>query len=157
MTIARLPASASAAERDRQAGLTLVETLVTVAIVAVMAGMVTLGAGRFGLAGGARDEAARLAAVLDATSDAALASGRDRLLHWSPDGYGIDEQAPHRLPPGMTLARQDQTARPVLLSANGTGGAAILLLQDSRNVWAVAFDGLRARVVDADAGEVAVR
>jgi general secretion pathway protein H len=138
--------------RDGQAGLTLVETLVTVAIVAVMAGLVTLGVARVGAAGGAADEAARLAAVLDAGADAALASGRDRVLTWGPDSYALEGAEVHRLPAGVALARADGSAAPILLSGSGAAPAVALVLRDRRGARGVWFDGLRARVAGAGAG-----
>jgi general secretion pathway protein H len=137
--------------RDGQAGLTLVETLVTLAIVGVMAGLVTLAAGRVGSADRAHAEAVRLAAVLGAASDAALASGRDRILVWTADGYALDDEDPRRLRAGVILARADETARPVLLSGVGAGEAATLVLRDGPARWEVAFDGLRARVAAPEA------
>ena len=149
--------SARAPQRDRQAGVTLVEMLVTVAIIGVMTGMVTLGAGHIGRSDGAHDEAVRLAAVLNAGSDAALADGRDRLLTLTDDGYSVGADAPYRLRPGTLVARQDATDLPVLLSGSGTGGAVTLVLTDNGGAWGVAFDGLRARVVDIASSDRGIR
>lgn len=138
--------------RHGQAGLTLVETLVTVAIVAVMAGLVTLGVARVSAAGGAADEAARLAAVLDAGADAALASGRDRVLVWRSDSYALEGAEVHRLPSSVVLERADGSEAPVLLSGSGAAPAATLVLRDRQGAREIRFDGLRARVAAAGAG-----
>lgn len=135
--------------RDREAGVTLVETLLALAVAGVLAGLVSLGLGRLGAPDAARTEAVRLARVLEAEADRALAGGRDRGLDWTETGYATAGGAVRRLPPGLSLWRSDGGAGSggtVRLSGNGTAGAATLRVVGGRTAWTVAFDGLRARV-----------
>jgi general secretion pathway protein H len=143
--------------RDPQAGLSLVEVLVTLAIVGVMAGLVTVGAGRIAAPDLARTEAQRLERVLDTLADAALVSGADRVVSLAPDGYRADGLDPRRLPPGVTLARTDRAGPSIRLSGYGDAPPAILQVSDGAAVWVVSFDGLRAQAAPDPSGEPRVR
>ncbi|MCU0909489.1 MAG: prepilin-type N-terminal cleavage/methylation domain-containing protein [Rhodobacteraceae bacterium] len=143
--------------RDPQSGLSLVEVLVTLAIVGVMAGLLTLGAGRIAAPDLARTEAQRLARVLDTLADAALVSGTERVVSLASDGYRVDGLDPRRLPPGVTLARTDRAVPSIRLSGYGDAPPAILQVSDGAAVWVVSFDGLRAQAAPDPSGKPRVR
>lgn len=146
--------------RDPQAGVSLVEVMVVLAIVGIMTGVAVLGFGGVGGGTGAEAEARRLADRLQLAADEALVTGAPRALQWSAAGYRFvvwDEQESgwrpearpllsetHELPRGLTLrgpegeaavlAAADRAVTPVTLALGGAGGS-----------WTVAFDGLTAR------------
>ena len=95
--------------RDAEAGVTLVEVLVVLALVGILAGTVGLRLGERSGAGAAGDRAAELlASRLNAAAEAALLSGRGTAFVWSADGYGLEAgSAVHALPRGLTL--RDET------------------------------------------------
>jgi general secretion pathway protein H len=139
----------------REAGLTLVEMLVVLAIVGVMAGLVVLSAGS-GRGHGAEIEARRLAARLDLAADEAMVTGRPVAFIGSRSGYRFlmqragqwrDETAPalepYSLPSGLSL--EGAGAAPVVIGADGGGTPLDLRLVPAKEtVWAVAFDGVSA-------------
>ena len=141
-----------------EAGLTLVEMLVVLAIVGVMAGVTMLS---MGTGGGVRTEreALRLAARLQLAADETMVT--DRVIAFAPraDGYGFitwnpgkrawqpDPVAelgePHTLPGGLTLAT-DTGPRPLPIGADGAGGPMRARLTGGDRGWTVAFDGTGA-------------
>ena len=73
--------------RDPQAGLTLIEMLVVLVIVAVMAGVAVLGLGALDRGARAEAEARRLADRLQLASDQVLVSGAPLAMVWDAGGY----------------------------------------------------------------------
>lgn len=72
----------------RHNGFTLVELMVTIAILAVAAGVVVLTVG--GAGGGPREPAMRLATRIAAARDQAILTGRPMSVWLAPSGYGFD-------------------------------------------------------------------
>ena len=130
-------------------GLTLVEMLITLAIVGVAAGVVVLGVGVGDRDVGVESEANRLADRLRLASDEVLVTRRPVALTFDREGYVFtgtdgDLAEPHRLTDGVVLLGL-QTASPVPIDPDGTAVAGFGLAQgDSR--WRVDFDGLNAVV-----------
>ena len=73
--------------RDGEAGVTLVEVLVVLAIVGVMAGVAVLGLGATDRGARAEAEARRLADRLELAADEALVTGTPHALVWDAEGY----------------------------------------------------------------------
>jgi len=140
--------------RNIQAGITLVEMLVVLSIIAVAAGLVMLrfpGQRGTDVAG----EAAALALLLDAASTQALATGRPRVLVWQADRYALMQWLP-----GSGWQTQDGTSRNLsadaALSRSDGGTAALVIGSDAltpparfaigsgQAAWLVAFDGIGA-------------
>ena len=144
-----LPRTASS--RHAEAGVTLVEILVVLSIIAITTGAVML---RMGLATGTDDltaAATSLALGLTAASDAAMASGEDRLVEVAVDSYriapaGRAAQATWHALPGLTLTRTDGGAEPIRLSSDAASPAFELRLSASGKTSLVWFDGLQAEV-----------
>ncbi|MEO6092050.1 MAG: prepilin-type N-terminal cleavage/methylation domain-containing protein [Novosphingobium sp.] len=143
-----------------EAGMTLIEVLVVLAIIAVAAGLSVLAIGA-GSGTSGRAEAARLASRLQLAADRSMIE--DTRLAFAPakDGYsfiewdarqgswrpsridGLGERV--RLPAGMTITPDD--ARPLFpLDANAGGLGFTLTLADRSRHWAIAFDGITARL-----------
>jgi general secretion pathway protein H len=150
--------------RNAEAGMTLVETLVVLALVAIASGAAVTGLAPRP-AQTAAAEAARLAALLSLAGDAALSGGAPVALVWTAPGYAFRHApgargdwrpfasgplaADRDLPAGVTLRRGDGAAPPVLLARGGLAAAAVLDLADARGRTRVLFDGLAARVAGA--------
>ena len=135
--------------RNVEAGVTLVEILVVLSIIAITTGAAML---RLGLGRGAGDlagAAGQVALAVTEAADAALASGQDRLLELGPDGYRIGvaggEADWHRLP-GLGLARAEGGVGPLRLSADGAAAPFRLRLSADGHSVLLRFDGLRAKV-----------
>lgn len=152
--------------RDPQAGVTLIEILVVLAIVAVGAGasMLALGA----LDGGSRAgaEALRLADRLRLAADEAMVTAAPLALQWDARGYrflawdareAVWREAPqdllgaaHRLPAALTLAREDAaTPDPVLITPDLPQPPVVLRLAGGAADWRVSFDGFAAAATPA--------
>ena len=143
--------------RAGQAGVTLIERLVVLSIIAIASGAVML---RFvGQSGtDAVAEAGRLADAMTVASEAALVSGNPQAVVWSAHGWrlmgwqsGRDWQtlSQHDLGAGLTLTRLDGQNGPVIMAPGGVAQPAsfALTLPDHRSE--VRFDGLAAREIGA--------
>lgn len=152
--------------RDPQAGLTLIEVTVVLAIMAVMAGLATLSLGSLDRGTRAEAEARRLADRLQLASDEALVSSAVFALVWNESGYRFERWDPateawrpsaeRLLGPRHTLvstlrlqsaAGADTT--PVLISSGLPPRAAAFVMTGGGAPWAVAFDGFTARATPA--------
>lgn len=134
-----------------QAGLTLVETLVVLGIVAVAAGavMVSLGAPGRGLA--VETAARALARDLDAASAEALTTARRTTLAWTSEGWRLGEHAGHALERGVRLVAEPPEGR-IVLEPDATGAAMTWYLRTDEDAdWAVRFDGLGAHAAPTEA------
>lgn len=141
--------------RIRREGMTLVEILVVLAIVGVMAGVVTLGVGAADRGMGVETEANRLADRLTLAADDVLVTRRPLTLAFDGEGYvfvrpdgqpteGLEALADrHALPPGVTLIGLD-TASPVTIDPDGAQPIASFGLAKGDQRWRVEFDGLNA-------------
>ena len=139
-----------------QAGLTLVEMLIVLAIIAVMAGTVAMSIGS-GTGRSTEAEARRLAARLELAGDEAMVTGRTIGFAWDRDSYRFvtwkrgkweDDQAPalepHALPAGLSIEAEGKG--PVVVGADGGGNPLALRLAASKGAnWTIAFDGVAAR------------
>lgn len=118
------------------AGLTLIEMLVVLAIIGVASGATVLSLGSHGP--GAEVEARRLAGTIQAGADAAMTGNAPLSLRADAAAYQVGSNR-HVLPDGMHL--EGAPAAPVALDDNS---AVALTLVRRNEVWAVDFDGLRA-------------
>jgi len=148
---------------DRDAGFTLLEMLIVLAIVAVMAGAVTLGIGSVTRAPSVETEARRLATRLQAAADDAMLG--DRMLAFTVEkhGYGFatigtdgqmlartdDTFGYHRLPGGIVVTLNVRP--PVILGVDGAGRPMSAVVESGSQRWLVTYDGLTARAVPAPA------
>lgn len=129
-------ADARLARAPAEAGLTLIEMLVVLAIIGVVSGatMLSLAPAR---SIGVEVEARRLAVALQGAADAALVADAPVVLAADAAGYSLGK-ARHELPEGMRLA--GVPAAPLVV------GEVPLDLTIARggDAWSVRFDGLRA-------------
>ena len=149
--------------RDREAGLTLLEVLVTLAIIGVMAGVTVLGLGALDRGNRAEAEAMRLADRLQLAADRALVSSAPLALLWDARGYrfvrwdaaGDAWRASdarllaerHDLPSALRLERPDVAGHPpVVISLDFPQPPAQFRLAGGGGAWAVSFDGLGVAV-----------
>lgn len=146
----------AAHRRNGEAGLTLVEMLVVLAIIAVMAGAVSLGIGSVTRAPSVETEARRLAARLQAAADDAMLGDRMVAFTAQRNGYGFatigtggamiartdDAFGFHKLPGGITVTLD--TRPPVLLGVDGAGKPMSAVIEGGSQRWLVVYDGLTA-------------
>ncbi len=146
-------------DRDPEAGLSLVEVLVVLAIVGVASGAAVLSMswGRFGAV--VEFEARQLAARLQLAADDALLTGVARRLDWDSTSYRILDWSPeagvwrneqggglsdrHVLAEGLSLAGP-QGAPSFLIAPDAGSRGALVIVSEARS-WAVKFDGLTAQ------------
>ncbi|MEQ7155606.1 prepilin-type N-terminal cleavage/methylation domain-containing protein [Brevundimonas aurifodinae] len=141
--------------RARREGMTLVEILVVLAIVGVMAGVVTLGVGLSDRGMGVESEANRLADRLRLAADDVLVTRRPLALAFDGEGYGFvrPEGQPtgvvealaerHALPPDVILVGLE-TVSPLMIDPDGGQPIAVFGLAKGDRRWRVEFDGLNA-------------
>ena len=139
----------------RRSGMTLVEILVVLAIVGVMAGVVTLGVGAADRGMGVETEANRLADRLRLAADDVLVTRRPLSLAFDGEGYGfvrgdagatgvVDALAArHALPAGVRMVGLG-VASPVSIDPDGAQPVAAFGLAKGDRRWRVTFDGLNA-------------
>lgn len=147
----------------RDAGFTLVEMLVVLAIVAVAAGAVAVGVGSVTRAPSVETEARRLATRLQVAADDAMLGDRVLAFTAEEDGYGFatvngdgsltpitdDALAMHRIASGIEIALS--ASPPIILGVNGESMPLSATVTSGGQNWVVAFDGLTARVFQAEA------
>lgn len=140
-------------------GLTLVEVLVVLAIIAITASVSVLAIGSDdGLR--AQAEARRLEARLQLAADRSMIGSKPIAVLIEPGGYRFLERDPRSgewasagasgedafvLPDGMSLQTADG-ATVLPLDVNGSGRPFTLYLDSGERGWAVAFDGMTARL-----------
>ena len=147
-----------------EAGLTLVEVLVVLAIVGVMSSIAVIGLGGAGQGASAQAEARRLAASIQLASDEAMVT--DRSLALSVDGKGYSfvewnaearEWQPHKaedlgqrheLPDEMSIAGAGEEG-PVPI---GESAPLALTVSTGSQSWQVRFDGINAAAAPAAGG-----
>ena len=139
----------------RRSGMTLVEILVVLAIVGVMAGVVTLGVGAADRGMGVETEANRLADRLRLAADDVLVTRRPLSLAFDGEGYVfvrdnagatgvVDALAGrHALPAGVRMVGLG-VASPVSIDPDGAQPVAAFGLAKGDRRWRVTFDGLNA-------------
>jgi general secretion pathway protein H len=141
--------------RDAQAGISLIEVLVVLAIVGVMTGATVIGLGALDRGGRAEAEARRLADRLELATDEALVTDTPLALVWDARGYrflGWDGQAgawapaalpalgePHALPAALRIEGDEEA--PVLIAPDLARSAVQLRVSGGDRGWRVAFDG----------------
>lgn len=148
--------------RAKQSGMTLVEMLVVLAIVAVAAGAVALGIGAGSRESGIETEAVRLADRLQLAADQSMTDDRRMALVWDrasygfagldssgrPVGSGPDLLDRHRLPGGMTLAVEPR--QPVIpIDPGDRDGRLTARLAEGGRAVTIDYDGIRAVLPDA--------
>lgn len=141
----------------RRSGMTLVEILVVLAIVGVMAGVVTLGVGAADRGMGVETEANRLADRLKLAADDVLVTRRPLSLSFDGEGYVftrgdaaanevVDALAErHAFPAGVRMVGLG-VASPVVIDPDGAQPVAAFGLAEGDRRWKVTFDGLNAVV-----------
>jgi general secretion pathway protein H len=145
-----------------EAGLTLIEMLITLAIIAVAAGAVALGIGAATRAPSVESEARRLAGRLQAAADDGMLGDRMVAFTVQQHGYGFADAAAgalvprkgeafgyHELPGGMVMTLNVRP--PVVLGADGTGEPLSALIESGRQRWLVTYDGMTTTAVPAPA------
>jgi general secretion pathway protein H len=147
--------------RVPDAGLTLFEMLIVMAIIGIASGAAVMGTAALTRDTAARDEATHLAALLQVAGDEALVTGAALRMEWSDSGYGFRRwlgdgagwgaaqdarlASFRALPEGLALTRGDGLAGALTIPAGGMGSAIALQLEGRGTAWTVAFDGLRAQ------------
>jgi general secretion pathway protein H len=161
--------------RDPQAGMTLIEVLVFLAIMGVTAGVVTLGMGTLDRGSRAEAEARRLADRLQLAGDETLVSSDVLALVWDEEGYRFDRwdseagtwraSSQRLLGPRHTLARGLHLVAgdggpgtpPLVIAADLAPEAATFVVAGSASSWIVGFDGFVATATPLQTAEMQAR
>jgi len=130
--------------KPSDAGMTLVEIVVALAIVGVMAGIAVLSVGAADRGASTETEARRLAARIALAADLALIEGQATNLVWDDRGYSFDPSGVrHDLASGLSLA--GPTPAGAMAIRDGFGpDLATFILEGGDSAWRVDFDGLNA-------------
>lgn len=142
-------------------GLTLVEMLVVLTIIAIAAGAVTLGIGAATRAPSVESEARRLATMLQAATDDTLLG--DRMIAFTTDrhGYGFatfardgtmtpiatEALGRHQLPGGIEMKLS--VTPPFVIGIDGPPQAMVATIESGSQRWQVLFNGLTATAMPA--------
>jgi len=146
---AALPFAPSRPARRPDAGVTLVEILVSLSIVGAVASLAMLSIRPEGGGRSVEMEARKLAGLVDLAANEALTTGGRIVLEWDETGYafaGVD--APgltgrREIAGGIVLAGEDATREHAIGGA--FGDAFTLILGEGGARWRVEFDGVNAR------------
>lgn len=147
--------------RDAQAGFSLVEILVVLAILAVMSGVTLISLGAINRGAQPETEAKLFANRLSLAADEALVTGEELSLALDPTGYSVDVPAsgsdgwsPH--PSGLFGARHELSGRirmeidagvdRIALRPDATGEAFSVVFSNADGGWRVSYDGFSASV-----------
>ena len=147
--------------RGAEAGLTLVEVLVVLAIIGVMSGVAVFGLGGASRGATVQAEAQRLAASVQLASDEALVTDRRLALRWDGRGYSFVQWnggewqphqaeslgARHELPAAMELAGDSR--EDIVPIGEAAGASVDFTVSAGEQSWRVQFDGLNAAAVPA--------
>ena len=144
-------AGPSAGVRGAQAGVTLIEMMIVLAVIGVATGAATLGLGALRRDDAVEQEARRLATAISLGVDQALIGAVNAPVSWDAQGYQIGTAARHVLDTNVVLSRGDGLAAAASISAGADGGPMVFVLRGRGAAWHVTFDGLSAR---AGQGEV---
>lgn len=142
---------------ESEAGMTLIEMLIVLAILGIAAGAVSLGIGAATRKPSAETEARRLATLIQAAADDAMMGDRMIAFTAQRHGYGFatfveggrliprtdDAMGYHQLPAGVTVTLSVQP--PVLLGIDGAGKAMNATIVSGDQRWLVRYDGLTAK------------
>lgn len=149
---------------SKQTGMTLVEVLVVLAMVAILAGTTVAALGGSERHSGVAAEAQRLANRLNLAADEALVTAAPLVLYWDERSYRFDSWntaegewqpyavallgRPHRLPSELRLsaekrANQAQPQR-FAISPGGASDPFLMTIAGASRDWRVVFDGLTA-------------
>ena len=122
------------------AGLTLLEMLVVLAIIAIATGatLLTLGPRR---GDPVEVEARQLATAIGAATDRSIATGAATAIVADPHGYTVTGGARHELAADVELRGAVGVALPLALDAARPFD---LVVAHGATAWRVAFDGIRA-------------
>ncbi len=156
--------SSSSDTRGAEAGISLVEVLVVLAVIGIAAGATLLGLNALDRDNRAETEAVRLARHLSLGVDEALISGRDHALLWDASGYAFQRRAGpgwvaatipalaarHELRAPTTMQRLDGETGPVRIPASATGPQLVFGIVGSGTSWVVTFDGFSATALPED-------
>ncbi len=149
----------SGTRRDPQAGVTLVEVLVVLALVGVMAGTVALSVGNGGRGDVAGQEADLLVARLNRAADEVILSGEPMRFDWTAEGYGFSVSQDGAWQPHPVALLAEPHALPARIGFGPQSGSALLtgtmrlqsgevlsldLMRDGTRVEQVTFDGINA-------------
>lgn len=141
------------------AGMTLVEILVALAIIAVMTGIAVMSVGASDRSAGPEIEARRMAARIDLAADLALIEGNPVNLKWDAQGYSFTLLqangaaripafgARHELGSGLQLSGPSQAGSIIIAEDAGARVASFVVQgvrQGSGADWSVNFNGLSA-------------
>ena len=147
--------------RDGEAGFSLVEVLVVLAIVGVMAGVSVLGLGAVDRGARAEAEAQRLADRLQLAADEVLVTGTPHALVWDAEGYRFlawdRAGASWTAAPQPLLGHAHELAGALVIEREGSGPDGTLMITSemaqaqaelriagSSTPWQVRFDGFAA-------------
>jgi general secretion pathway protein H len=130
--------------RHPEAGVTLIEMMVVLAIVGIGTGAAVLGLGRLGQDDQAERAARRLAGDLGLAVDDALISGTALNMVWTADTYQMGDATQHRFAQDLQLSRADGLTDAIAISVTGT--PVTFVITGPQNVWQVGFDGLTTDV-----------
>jgi len=141
-----------------ESGMTLVEMLAVLAIIAIAAGATVLGIGAATRAPSVEAEARRLSSRLQSVADEAMVSDRPVAFTWDERGYAFEGSASgddaahgrHRLPAGIRID-MGRRKPPLMLGVDGTGVPASIGLRSGEDRWMVVYDGLSATPIPAPA------
>lgn len=136
-----------------EAGLTLIEMLIVLSIIAISAGAIALGIGATTRQPTLESEARALAALIQTGADDAMLGDRLVALTVDEHGYGfaswdgrgwVAKGDYHDIPSGMVVTFDARP--PIMLGADGSGQpmTATITPDEGRSGWRVRYDGLTA-------------